>query len=187
MKRIVSIVRVAAAILMLAAAPGLSRAQDSGSGKSLQPRMVISTSEIEGGNVFEVMYVPAEDHTDYYLNVGHLGIGNEVVQANIDPIFNLYVKLGESITEAISTMEQLKAMFGTVGSTMELNGSLGIAFPTEKTETVVITCRKPLLSKYLDFSLVRDGYLRSAACEKSNLNSLFSGLKLYKKLHPKVK
>lgn len=177
------------AVLLLSAVPVFSFAQDQASGwKQLQHRMVISSVELNDSHVeYELLYFPAEDHNDYYLNVGHVGVGDEIVQVYLDPLFTLYVKIGSSMSEAIATMEKLKEMFSTVGSTMELEGNLGIAYPTEKTETVYITCKKPLLSKYLDFSLKRDGYLRSAACRKSEIGSLTFGLKTHSKINPKLK
>ena len=52
-------------------------------------------------------------------------------------------------------------------------------------ETVKISFRRPLLSKLLEFSLEREGYIRSAHIGKSDFGSLVRGVKFYHKLHPK--
>ena len=52
-------------------------------------------------------------------------------------------------------------------------------------ETVKISFRRPLLTKLLEFSLEREGYVRSAHIGKSDFVSLVRGVKFYRKLHPK--
>ena len=138
-------------------------------------------------DIFEVFDQPVDGQHHYYLSVGHLGFGDEVVQVLFDPIFELFIPLGDTLDEAIATMESLKALFKEKpGTVMEVEGCLAFGFPnSDKLEKVTVTYRKLLLSKNLMFSVEREGYIRATYVARSEFNSLVSGVKFYKKLHPK--
>ena len=72
------------------------------------------------------------------------------------------------------------------GTGIEIQGCLAFGFPKdEKMETVTVTYRKVLLSRMLEFSVRREGYIRSAHVQKSDFGSLVSSVKLHHKLFPK--
>ena len=176
MKRIIS-------LLLTLAVTVTSFGQD----KMLRQRLEISQIEINDGQLnLEVFQM--QDNGHYYLSVGHLGIGDNVVQINIDPIFELFIPLGETLTDAIDALEQLKEFYKeTPGTSMEVNGCLCAAYPNDEWEPVTVTSRKFVLTKLLEFSVKRDDFVRATHIPKSDFNSLVGGVKLYKKIHPNEK
>lgn len=136
--------------------------------------------------VFEVFSVPAEDGgKQYFLSVGHLGMGDEVVQVLFDPIFELFIPLGNSLQEALDGLQQLQNLFKeSPGTSLELSGCLAFGVPNEDRESVKVTLKKPFLSRYLEFSVQREGYIRATSVRRSELNSLASGVKFYRTFHP---
>lgn len=125
-----------------------------------------------------------KDH-QYFLSVGHLGVGDEVVQVYFDPVFELFIPLGSNVSEALETLQQLQALSkDTPGTSIEMPGCLALGFPTEEREPVRITCRKAFLCRHLLFSVEREGYVRATTVTKSNIGSLVTSLKLHKKFHP---
>ena len=44
---------------------------------------------------------------------------------------------------------------------------------------------KPVLSKILEFSVQREGYMRAAHMQKGEFDTLVRGVKFYQRLHPK--
>ena len=151
----------------------------------LRQRLELAEVEVDDGDAaYEVFRM--EDNGQYYLSVGHLGIGNEVIQVQFDPIFELFIPLGGTLSEAILTMNKLKALYKeSPGTDMHINGCLSAAYPNDNWEDVTVTFRKMLLKNVLDFSVKRDGYIRAAYITKSEFNSLLASLKLYSKIHPK--
>ncbi|MBO4416627.1 MAG: hypothetical protein J5801_00740 [Bacteroidales bacterium] len=134
----------------------------------------------------EVFNMPIDGENHYYLSVGHLGIGDDVIQFNIDPIFELFIPIGDTVAEAMDNLKELQSLFkGPKGGSMEIEGCLAAAFPNDNLEKVTVTYQKVLLTKVLAFSVEREGYVRATHIPKSQFNSLISSLKLYRKLHPK--
>ena len=134
----------------------------------------------------EVFDAPVDGAHHYYLSVGHLGLGDEVVQVLFDPIFELFIPLGDNVTEALETLQTMQALFKENRDTsIEVQGCLAVGFPTDKLETVKVTYRKVLLSKMLEFSVEREGYIRATHIAKSDFGSAVSGVKTYHKIHPK--
>lgn len=175
------------AVLFLAAIPFLSSAQKS---KIPQRNEIITVTSGEEGveETLEVFNMPEGDKNNYFLSVGHLGFGDEVVQVLFDPIFELFIPLGETLEEAQETLLKLQALYKEApGTSIETEGCLAFGFPTEKRETVKVTYRKRLLSKQLEFTLEREGYIRSAYVNKSDFGAIVSGVKFYRKIHPKQK
>ena len=114
-----------------------------------------------------------------------MGIGNKVVQVELDPVYQLYIPLGDNITDAVAYMEELKTLFKEPkGTKREIQGSFKPFFPGENLETIQVFKYKPLLTNQLQFVIERDGYERVAYLSKSDFNTLLSGLKFHGKLYP---
>lgn len=152
-------------------------------------RNSIVTIEHETGleETFEVFDAPKDGIHHYWLTVGHLGFGDEVFQVYFDPAFELFIPLGDNLTDALKTMEELQALFKSPkGTSIETEGCLSVGIPKEaKLETVKVAYHKPLITKILEFSVQREGYIRSAQVGKDDFGSLVRGVKFYYKLHPK--
>lgn len=134
----------------------------------------------------EVFNMPVDGVNHYYLSVGHLGIGDDIIQFNIDPIFELFIPIGDTVAEAQEYLQGLQALFkGPKGKNMEIEGCLSAAFPNGNMEKVTVTYQRVLLTNLLEFSVERQGYTRATHIPKSQFNSLVRSLKFYRKLHPK--
>lgn len=178
-----NIIRKSLTLLVLAALPVLASAQNIPQRLELvQIEREIDSFSIE---TLEVFNMPAEGANHYYLTVGRLGIGDDVIQAYIDPLSELFIPLGESVAEALESMQQLQSLFKEQpGTGLETAGCVAIGFPNEKLEPVRVTYRKPLLTKSLEFTVQRDTYSRSAQMQKSDFDALVRGVKFYQRLHP---
>ena len=161
-----------------------------GQTKKIPQRLEISQVEVNDGAVeLEVFVMPVGEEKHYYLSVGTVGIGDDLFQLNIDPVSELFVYLGNSLAETLESFEQMKALYKTeLGTSIQMPGCLSVAWPhEEKMEPVTITLRKPLISKMLEFSVDRGRYLSATFIGKGDLGALITGVKLYKKIHPKEK
>ena len=178
-------IKKAIATLLFAAVCAASFAQSVKIPQRLE--LVEIDSEIAGcSEHLEVFNMPVDGVNQYFLAVGHLGIGDEVVQLLFDPVSELFIPLGNTVAEALESLEEMQALFkGETGSYLETEGCLNIAFPNDKREEVKITYIKPLLSRMLRFSVQREEYIRATHIQRSDFNSLVSGVKFYGKLHPK--
>ena len=153
--------------------------------KILRPRMEIAELESDGNTSLQVFYMDDESPRTYYLSVGHLGIGGDIVQLQVDPLFELFIPLGNSLEEAVDNIQQLKEFCNEPRlSAMELSGSFALAYPADPYETVTVTARRMLLSKILEFSIPREGFVRAVYVARSDLAGILTSLKLYRKLHP---
>ena len=155
--------------------------------ESMPQRLEVAQIEDSDGNtICSVFNMPNEGQNHYWLDVGTLGHGDEVIQVYMDPLSHLYIPLGDTLDEAIETLTKLRDYCKeTPGTAMEMNGSLRPIFPDpDKMETVTVTARKAL-SRKLEFSLQREDYIRATYVSKSDLGSLLSSVKFYRKLHPK--
>ena len=154
-------------------------------------RLEICTVETEYGENSlsgEIEVFRMKDTGEYWLSVGHLGIGGNIVQLNFDPVYELFIPLGDTLDEAIGKMEELKAFYKAPRlATKEVKGCLAAVSPNENLETVTLTSRRLLGSKIVEFSVKRDDFIRANYINKSNFGSLLTGVKLYKKLHPNEK
>lgn len=153
----------------------------------LRQRLELATVEVNEGAVsLEVFQM--EDNGRYYLSVGHLGIGDDIIQFQVDPLGELFIPVGETLAESIETLEQLKAFYKEPsGSSMEIPGCLTVAYPGDEMETVTVTSRKLIFSRLLEFSVQRDSFIRATHISRSDFSSLLTTLKLYRKLHPNEK
>ncbi|MBR5660314.1 MAG: hypothetical protein IKW99_02050 [Bacteroidales bacterium] len=174
MKKIISVV------IILAMAMG-AFAQE----KKIPQRLELAEIEVNDGQEnLEVFNMPKDGANHYYLSVGHLGIGTDIVQVQVDPIYELFIPLGETVADAIETLKEIKGMYKTARrSTMEIPGCLALAFPNDNIETVKVTYRKILLSNMLEFSVEREGFVRATYVNKIEFSSLLSSVKFYHKIH----
>ena len=181
MKRIL-ITLLLASMSLLASAQILEKAGN---------RLEICTVETEYGENSlsgEIEVFKMNDTGEYWLSVGHLGIGGDIIQINFDPVYELFIPLGNSLEEAIEVMNDLKAFYKTPRlTTKEIKGCLAAVAPSNNMETVTLTSRRLLGSRIVEFSVKRDDLIRANYINKSNFNSLFNGVKFYKKLHPNQK
>ena len=147
---------------------------------------IADVEDSNGNNVIGVFAHNKDGKTMLYLNVCNLGIGDDVVQLLFDPVFKLYIPLGETFTEAMETLTEMQKLFKAApGTVTEYTGNFAPLAPTEKLETVKVTSRKLLVSRNLEFSLEREGYIRATSVSKSDFGNLMRNLKLNKKLYTK--
>ena len=141
-----------------------------------------------GFTAYQVLDIPADGLHHYFLDVGTLGFGDEIIQVNIDPLFRLYIPLGDTLAEAREKLEELKDFYkAKPGTSFQLTGSLAPMLPGDVLEPVTVTSRKILLSRSLEFSVERDGYIRATYVQRSDFNTLVGAVKFYSKIHPKEK
>lgn len=175
------------AVLAFAAMPFRAAAQESVASKLLQPYYEIVSIEHEDGEEIQVFYMP--EKKQYYLQAGHLGVGTDLVQVNFDPVFILYIPLGETLEDAQARLEELKAhVKGPRRASLETMGCLCFGFPNEEQlEPVVVTARRFILTKQLEFSVTRGDWIRATYISRADIGSLLNGVKFYRKLHPNEK
>ena len=121
--------------------------------------------------------------------MGTLGFGDDYVQLNLDPVSQLFIPLGGTLEEAVTKMEEMKDVANKKsGTVVEITGVLAIGNPSMgDEETVYLTAHRNLISRLIEFSVKRNGYVRATHIAKSELGSLISTVKIYRKLHPKQK
>ena len=161
----------------------------------LPQRLELVTVDLEVGDQgsflsaeenLEVFNMPIDGVNHYYLSVGHLGIGDMVVQIDFDPIFELFIPLGDTVAESLEYLQKLQALFkGPKNQSIEIEGCLAAAFPNDNLEKVTVTYQKVLLTNLLAFSVQRGDAVRATHIPKSQFNSLVRSLKVYHKLHKK--
>ena len=174
-----------ASVLLLALMPVLAAAQD---GKLFRDIRVVTEFEINDGAArYSVFNMPTEGQNHYYLTAGKMGLGNEVVQVQVDPLSELYIPLGGTLNEAMAVLEEMKGLLKKdVGASMVTEGCLTPVYPSEDNiETVTVTHARPILAHQLEFKIDRERYLLITYINKSDFNSIVSGVKFYRKLHPK--
>lgn len=173
-------------ILLLAAVPVFAFAQ-----KSKMPQRntlveVVIDDESIPSEYLDVFNAPVDGENHYFISVGHLGYGDEVVQLLFDPVFELFIPLGDNLSDALETLQKMQDLFKQdPGTSLETQGCLAFGFPTQEREKVTVTYRKVFLSKKLEFSVQREGYIRSSYIGKSDFGSAVRGVKFYRKIHPK--
>lgn len=146
---------------------------------------IVSLEHENTGQTVDVVNIPVDGVNHYWLHVGNMGIGDKIVQVELDPVYRLYIPLGDNITDAVKTMEELKTLYKEPKGTMrEIQGSFKPFFPGEGLETVQVYKFKLLFENKLQFVIERDGYQRVTYLPKSEFNSLLSGLKFHGKLYP---
>lgn len=180
MKKIFTIL-VLAAVCTAASAQVLQKASQ---------RLELATleTEIGGFETAELEVFKMNDTGTYWLSVGHLGIGTDLLQLQFDPVYELFIPLGDSLEEAVEKMNELKAFYKKPRlSEMQIDGCLAALYPGENFEPVTVTSRRLLGSKILSFSVKRDDLVRATYITKSDFGALVFSLKGYKALHPNEK
>lgn len=180
MKKIFTIL-VLAAVCTTASAQVLQKASQ---------RLELATleTEIGGFETAELEVFKMNDTGTYWLSVGHLGIGTDLLQLQFDPVYELFIPLGDSLEEAVEKMNELKAFYKKPRlSEMQIDGCLAALYPGENFEPVTVTSRRLLGSKILSFSVKRDDLVRATYITKSDFGALVFSLKGYKALHPNEK
>jgi len=170
--------------LLLAAMPAMASAQVL---QKAAQRLELATveTEIGGHETAELEVFKMNDAGTYWLSVGHLGIGSDLVQLKFDPVFELFIPLGNTLEEALEKMKEIQAFYKKPRlSTMEVEGCLAAMYPGENFEPVTITSRRLLGSKILSFSVNREDFVRATYISKADFGSLVFSLKAYKTLHP---
>ncbi len=177
--------KIALAILLFAAAPVFSYAQEN---PLLKPVVEIVEIEVSNSDIeISIFDMPEGDQHNYFLDLGVLGIGDAFLQLHLDPLSHLFIFLGNTLAEAQDAMDDLKAFAKQPhGTTREMVGTLSVANPLTGTpEPLYLTVRKGLFSRVVEFCVQRNGYIRSTWIPKSDLGSAASSLKIYRKLHKK--
>ena len=126
---------------------------------------IVSIENENTTQAVQIVNIPVDGINHYWLHVGSMGIGNKVIQVELDPFDQTLFK------EPKGTMR-------------EIQGSFKPFFPGENLETIQVYKHKPLLTNQLQFVIERDGYERVAYLSKSDFNALLKGLKFHGKLNP---
>lgn len=185
MKRLITtIALVSIAILAFAQKPSVIR-----------PRIEVAEVEADVDGAFssslEVFYMNDENPRTYYLSLGNLGIGGDIIQVDFDPLYELFIPLGGTLEEAISKMEEIRDLYKQPKLTeSEIEGCFSIAYPSKDLVSVKVTRRQLLTSKILEFSLPVKGsesLVRATHISKGDFGGLLTTLKVFRKLHPKEK
>ncbi len=171
-------------VLLLTAIPVVSSAQASKVFK--ETREIASIEKENGDNSLMVFFMP--EMNQYYLCVGNLGIGDDVLQFNYDPIFDLFIPLGETLENALARLEEFKTLVKQPdGTAMETIGCLAFGYPNDELEPVTVSSYRVLLGRKLMFSVKRGEYIRATHIPKADISAIVSSVKFYRRLHPKEK
>lgn len=146
---------------------------------------IASIGNEDGTKRVEILSIAQDEGETYFLSVGHLGYGDDFIQVYFDPFHELFIPLGSTLEEVEAMMQQLKDFCKQPqGATMETMGCLSKFFPNDKLEKVTLTHNRLLLNNLIRFSVEREGELRATFVKLSDINSLLSSLKWYRKIHP---
>lgn len=170
-------------VFLLALMPVLASAQNS---KLLKDYYTIFELSHDEGNVrITVFSLPENGQDHYFLSLGNMGHGNEVIQIYIDPVSELFIPLGETLAEAQAKLEEIRSLARKpVGESMEIIGNFAVAIPTNEPETITVTHVRPILGHKLEFTIRRENYILATHVSKSDFGSIVSGVKVYRKIHP---
>ena len=151
-------------------------------------RMELAKVETENGSfaTTEIEVFKMNDEGTYWLSVGGLGVGTDLIQLKFDPVYELFIPLGNTLDDALATMKDLQAFYKNPRrSAIEIQGCLSALYPNDQMETVTVTARKFLTTRLLSFSVNRDELVRATYISKADFGSLVFSLKMYRKIHPK--
>lgn len=171
--------------LLLAVIPMMASAQIL---EKAAQRSEIATveTELEDMPTTELQVFRMDNDGSYWLSVGHLGVGIDIIQIQFDPVYELFIPLGNTLDEALETLSDLQAFYKKPKqSTMEVQGCLAAIVPNDNLEPVTVTSRRFLTSKILSFSVIRDDLVRATYISRSDFGSLVLSVKMYRKIHPK--
>ena len=149
---------------------------------------LVEIAEVESGDqsILSVFSIPDETgQATCFLCVGSMGLGDEIIQIDVDPINKLFIPLGSNRTEVMETLDRIKLHFDEpAGTSVEVTGCFAPAIPNENRETVTVTTRKVLFGKKLEFKLERDGVIRATYVSRSDFKTLMVNVKLNKRWLP---
>jgi hypothetical protein len=171
--------------LLLACAAVVAFAQN----PILRQRMEIAEIETGEDNIhLQVFYMDDESPRVYYLSLGDLGIGGDIVQVHFDPVYELFIPLGNTLDEAIDKMKDIQDYYKQprLWST-EITGNFAVAYPSQDPITVTVTSRRLLTTRLLEFSIPADDLVRATHISRSDFTSMLNAVKLYRKIHPNEK
>ena len=175
--------------IVLACVAILASAQNPSISSILRPRVEIAECTAEETNTeMEVFYMNDENPRVYYLSLGHLGVGTDIIQVDFDPVFEVFIPLGGNLEEALAKMKEIKELYSMPRrESTQMEGCFAALYPNGESVTFTVTSRRLLGSKILEFSLPtpNESIVRATHIYKGNFNSLLTALKLYKGLHPK--
>lgn len=153
---------------------------------SKRKEIAVIEEDDNGFTRLELFSMDRDDGEAYYLSVGCLGYGDRFIQVYIDPFHELFIPLGTTLDEAEATLQQLKDFFKQPkGATMEIMGCFNSFIPDDNRESVTLTHTRLLLNDQIRFSIEREDELRATFVSRSDINSMLSSLKFYRKIHPK--
>ena len=149
---------------------------------------LVEIAEVESNDqsILSVFSIPDESGQPVcFLCVGSMGLGDEIIQIDFDPINKLFIPLGLTRAEIMETLEGLKQHFEEpAGTSFEVTGCFAPAIPNGNRETVTVTTRKVLFGKKLEFKLERDGVIRATYVSRSDFKTLMVNVKLNKRWLP---
>ena len=175
--------------LLVAVIPVLASGQEK-KGSLLKQTLEIAEVEINDGQEYLCVFdMPDGDQHNYYLSVGTLGIGSDIIQFQVDPAFQLFIPLGSTLEAAQAKLEEFRDLAKEPAKTqIETVGTLALGNPSTGTlEPVYVTSHRFLTQKIAEFSVKRNGSVRATHIARSNLSSLVGSVKIYRKIHPKEK
>ena len=176
--------------LLLTAVPVMVSAQVQQVIDKAAQRLEIVTVETEQGSIAstELEVFQMKDDGSYWLSVGNLGVGTDLLQIQFDPVFELFIPLGNTLEEALEKLKDLQSLYKKPRLfTTVVDGCLAAMYPNGDMEPVTVTSRRFVATKLLSFSVQRDDLVRATYISKMDFGSLVLSLKMYKKLHPKEK
>ena len=146
---------------------------------------IVEIADVESSeNALAVFAMNADGQSAYYLNVGQLGAGDDVLQILFDPVDMLFIPLGATMSEALATLQELEALYaGEPGATLEIEACFAPVLPDQSREMATVTMKKRLFCRQLAFVLQRDGYIRSTYVTRSDFRNLMMNVKWNAKTH----
>ena len=105
---------------------------------------------------------------------------------DIDPVFQLFIPLGETLEGAQTKLEEFRAVASEpAGTVLETVGVLALGNPTTgDPEPVYVTSRRFIFQRIIEFSVQRNGYVRATHIGRGDFGTIVSGVKWYRKIHP---
>ncbi len=146
----------------------------------------IADVESDDQTILSVFSIPDENgQTTCFLCVGSMGLGDDIIQINVDPINKLFIPLGSNRAEVMETLDRMRQHFDEpAGTSAEVTGCFAPAIPNENREAVTVTSRKVLFSKKLEFKIERDGVTRATYVSRSDFKNLMVNVKLNRRWLP---
>lgn len=155
-------------------------------GSLLKQFLEIAEVEVNDGEItLSVFDIPEDGQHQYFLSVGTLGFGDEIIQFNIDPVSQLFIPLGGTLDEVQEKLDEFNVVGkASSGTELETVGILAIDPSMGEPEPVYVTSRRFLFQKLISFSIKREGYVRASNIPRGDFGSLITLVQFYRKVHP---